>query len=317
MLYSFGDSRRPRLETAILVDDIVRQQLVEIVYRATEASVARGANGVVGIEDILFLLRKSPVKVQRFVKYFKIKDMSSQAVAIQQNVITDANKRAKRCRDFLVSIDVEGGLLTQAINDELVDEVRMNRLRRRDRFTRHLDEKRYAEFTRARHISFIGHNMRFAAKFREWVTNGIKAVAVDDPSVAANSGGSAEIKMDSTGLEALAYLAYETVGSITEMALAARHDADPAKKTDPVQMALYPVAFNTQYPMVQIPLSAAEDNARRMLNNKKEDECVFTHPLEPHHIVEAMRRLSQRPASALGWHRRLEARSSPMPLIAI
>ena len=100
--------------------------------------------------------------------------------------------------------------------------------------------------------SFIGHNMRFAAKFREWVTNGIKAVAVDDPSVAANSGDSAEIKMDSTGLEALAYLAYETVGSITEMALAARHNADPAKKTDPVQMALYPVAFNTQYPMVQV-----------------------------------------------------------------
>ena len=62
--------------------------------------MARGANGVVGIEDILFLLRKSPVKVQRFVKYFKIKDMSSQAVAIQQNVITDANKRAKRCRYY-------------------------------------------------------------------------------------------------------------------------------------------------------------------------------------------------------------------------
>ena len=48
----------------------------------------------------------------------------------------------------MLSIDAEGGLLTQAINGELVDEVRMNRLRRRDRFTRQLDEKRYAEFTR-------------------------------------------------------------------------------------------------------------------------------------------------------------------------
>jgi len=39
--------------------------------------------------------------------------------------------------------------------------------------------------------------------------------------------------------------------------------------------------------------------------------------LEPHHVLEAMRRLSQRPDSALGWYRRLEARGTPMPLIAI
>ena len=71
MLYTFGDSRRPRLETAILVDDIVRQQMVEILLRAVDASHLRGANGLVSIEDVLFLLRKSPVKVQRFVKYFK------------------------------------------------------------------------------------------------------------------------------------------------------------------------------------------------------------------------------------------------------
>ena len=49
------------------------------------------------------------------------------------------------CRDFLVSIDVEGGLLTQAINDELVDEVRMNRLRRRDRYEVLLKENRKFE----------------------------------------------------------------------------------------------------------------------------------------------------------------------------
>jgi len=322
MLYSFGDSRRPRLETAILVDHIVRQQLVEIVYRATDASMVRGANGVIGIEDVLFLMRKNPIKVQRFVKYFKAKDLSSQVVISQQgghSFITDTNKRARRCRDFLLSIDAEGGLLTQAINEELVDEVRMNRLRRRDRFTRQLDEKRYAEFTRARHISFIGHNMRFASKFREWVLNDINATSVEDPLAAGGDPqqSSGQIQMDATGLEALGYLAYETVGAITEMALVARQDADPTNKLDPVHRVMAPVAYNSTYPMVQIPMSPSEDNARRMLGSRKEEDSVWTYPLETQHIHEAMRRLSQRPVSALGWHRRLETRKTPMTLVAI
>jgi len=323
MLYSFGDSRRPRLETAILVDDIVRQQLVEILLRATDASHLRGGNGVVGIEEVLFLLRKNPVKVQRFVKYFKVKDLA--LASIQQNNGAAApleNKRAKRCRDFLLSIDVEGGgVLTQALNEEIHDEVRWNRLKRRDRYTRILDERKYAEFTRARHISFLGHNMRFAAKFREWVVTGIKATPTDDANSNSSSSASQSngIKMDRSGLEALAYLAYETVGYIVEMALLVRHDADPDTKADAVQRAMVPVAYNTQYPMVQMPISSAEDNARRMLNNRKEEDSIFTQPLEPHHVLEAVRRLSQRPSSSLGWHRRLEPRNrpNPMPIIAI
>ena len=71
------------------------------MYRATDASMVRGANGVIGIEDVLFLMRKNPIKVQRFVKYFKAKDLSSQVVVSQQGghtFITDTNKRARRCR---------------------------------------------------------------------------------------------------------------------------------------------------------------------------------------------------------------------------
>ena len=71
------------------------------MYRATAASIERGANGVIGIEDVLFLMRKNPIKVQRFFKYFKAKDLSSQVVISQQgghSFITDTNKRARRCR---------------------------------------------------------------------------------------------------------------------------------------------------------------------------------------------------------------------------
>ena len=67
----------------------------------------------------------------------------------------------------------------------------------------------------------------------------------------------------------------------------------------------------------QIPMSPSEDNARRMLGSRKEEDSVWTYPLETQHIHEAMRRLSQRPVSALGWHRRLETRKTPMTLVAI
>ena len=295
MLYSFGDSRRPKLETAILVDDIVRQQMVEILLRALDASHLRANEGVVGIEEVLFLLRKNPVKVQRFVKYFKIKDMAQSM----------DNKRAKRCRDFLLSIDNEGGLLTQALNEEIHDEVRLNRNKRRDRYTRNLDERKFAEFIRARHYSFLGYNTRFTSKFRDWVLREDFLNHED------------QVKLDKSGLEALAYLAYETVGYITEMALLVRHDSNAENKVDLVQRCMAPVSYNTQYPMIQMPLNSNEDNARRMLN--KEDDLVFAEPLEPHHVLEAVRRLTQRPTSALGWHRRLEPRNrpNPMPIIAI
>ena len=96
--------------------------------------------------------------------------------------------------------------------------------------------------------------MRFASKFREWVLNDINATSVEDPLAAGGDAqqSSGQIQMDATGLEALGYLAYETVGAITEMALVARQDADPSNKLDPVHRVMAPVAYNSTYPMVQV-----------------------------------------------------------------
>ena len=79
MLYGFGDSRRPRTETAVLVDEVVRQQMTEVISRAIKTSYQRGANGTVGVEDIAFLLRKNPLKVQSLYRHLSIKDMAGNA----------------------------------------------------------------------------------------------------------------------------------------------------------------------------------------------------------------------------------------------
>ena len=72
MLFAFGDNRIPKTETASLVEDICQQQMAEIVTRASEVTQTRGASEI-GIEDLLFLMRRSPVKIQRLVQVNKSK----------------------------------------------------------------------------------------------------------------------------------------------------------------------------------------------------------------------------------------------------
>jgi hypothetical protein len=67
MLFAFGDCRIPKLETVTLVEEICQQQMAEILMRCSEVAENRGASAI-GIEDVLFLMRHSPVKIQRLVQ---------------------------------------------------------------------------------------------------------------------------------------------------------------------------------------------------------------------------------------------------------
>ena len=340
MLYGFGDSRRPNADTTTLVDAIVRQQMTAALTKAIEISYQRGADGTVGVEDIAFLMRKNPIKVQNLYRHLTIKDMAGNATVggaptsdIYGVLNASDNRRAKRCKDFLLSIDSEGGLLSQALNDELHDEMRTERLKRFDRLTRDMDERRYAEFTRARQVSFLGHNMKFASKFQEWILTGLRSeepvMDSDEYSCSASiSSNETKVKIDRSGLEALAYTAYETVGQLVEMALLVRRDIEAGYSNDhgqglesfgmdPVMRHASTIAYNTQFPMVQQPLSATDDDQRRLLNLKEEDS-VCTRPIEPSHIREALRRLTLKPKPLQLFSRLQQCRdnTSLIPIIA-
>ena len=55
-------------------------QLTEIVHQATGISHKRNSK-TLGLESILFLMRQSPLKIQRLVKYLTAKDISRQTKA--------------------------------------------------------------------------------------------------------------------------------------------------------------------------------------------------------------------------------------------
>ncbi|XP_026641449.1 transcription initiation protein SPT3 homolog isoform X3 [Microtus ochrogaster] len=146
MLFSLGDARRPLHETAVLVEDVVHTQLVNLVQQAAEVSQLRGAR-VISAEDLLFLMRK--------------------------------DKRAERQ-------------------------------------TRTMDSAQYAEFCESRQLSFS----KKASKFRDWL-----------------DCGSMEIKPNVIAMEILAYLAYETVAQVVDLALLVRQDM-VSKAGDPFSHAI-------------------------------------------------------------------------------
>lgn len=71
-MHGFGDSNEPLLESAKIIEDVVLQQMKTIVRRACEIADRRASSkksNIVNGEDIIFLLRKSKLKLRRLMKY--------------------------------------------------------------------------------------------------------------------------------------------------------------------------------------------------------------------------------------------------------
>ena len=81
----------------------------EILYRATLTAERRGSPAI-AMEDLVFLMRSSPIKVQRLLKYLAVKDMAASVAGDRADGIV-ATKRVRRCKDFLFRIDTNGMLV--------------------------------------------------------------------------------------------------------------------------------------------------------------------------------------------------------------
>ncbi|XP_077173764.1 transcription initiation protein SPT3 homolog isoform X4 [Paroedura picta] len=225
ILFSLGDARRPLHESAVLVEDIVHTQLINLLQQASEVSQMRGAR-VISAEDILFLMRKDKKKLRRLLKYMFFRDYKSKIVkGIEEDDLLEdklgggssgsINKRQKIAQDFLISIDQTGELLSLFEDDE-VDDVKQARMERAERQTRMMDSAQYTEFCESRQLSFS----KKASKFRDWL-----------------DCSSMEIKPNTIAMEILAYLAYETVAQLVDLALLVKQDMAP-KAGDPFSHAI-------------------------------------------------------------------------------
>uniref|UniRef100_A0A4W3IS10 SPT3 homolog, SAGA and STAGA complex component n=1 Tax=Callorhinchus milii TaxID=7868 RepID=A0A4W3IS10_CALMI len=264
MMYALGDARRPLHETAALVEDVVHSQLINMLHQAAEISQVRGAR-VIAAEDILFLMRKDKRKLRRLLRYMSYRDFKSKIVkGVEEDDIFDPdkssssiNKRQKLYQEFLSSIDQTGDLLGLLEEDE-TDEVKQERLERAERQTRMMDSAQYAEYCESRQLSFA----KRATKFRDWL-----------------DWSSMEVKPNAVAVEIMAYLAYETVAQLVDLALLVKQDM-AAKTGDPFSHARSATLVHHH---ITLPESAAACGLE-----------AHSDAIQPSHIREVIRRYSHK-----------------------
>lgn len=227
MMHGFGDCRRPLLASARLVEDIVKQQMRLLFHQAAGVASLRGSK-CVGVEDVLFLMRKDKAKLGRLIRYLECKSLqgyvfsklpmdeddapsaallSPEAGEEPSSLSVDLNptesprfKRTKVCRDFIASID-QTGELASVFTDPTLDDVKQERDARAEARTRCMDQAQYIEYASARASSFCRKNK--VGRFREWLMKDIQS----------------ESRLSHSVLEVFNYMAYETVAQIVDLAL--------------------------------------------------------------------------------------------------
>lgn len=285
MMHGFGDSSEPLIESAKIVEEVVLQQMRTIITKACEVSDNRGNSKkgtTISAEDLIFLLRKDKVKLQRLIKYLELKDYkSSLHKTIESDLPEDAvdteqsesSKHKGPFHSFLSQIDNTGELLEDA---STVDEVKQRRCIRAELMARSMDEARYLKFSKARNASFANKHRH---KFSDWLLP------------------DGDVTVSKQGYTILGYLAYETVAQIVDLALLVRQD----------QNKIYGDAID------RLRLSYVNPYTYKPYYHGK---VAVTKPITPAEIIEALRRYWSPQLDMTGPFNRWSMRKPHLKLLA-
>ncbi|KZC10536.1 PREDICTED: transcription initiation protein SPT3 homolog [Dufourea novaeangliae] len=285
MMHGFGDSSEPLMESAKIVEEVVLQQMRTIVRKASEIS-ERQENSkkatCISAEDLIFLLRKDKVKLQRLMKYLELKEYKSsihKAIEsdVPKDILNNENLEDSKHRgpfySFLNQIDNTGELLEDA---STVDEIKQHRCIRAEIMTRSMDEARYLKFSKARNASFANKNRH---KFSDWLSS-------DN-----------DITITKPGYTILGYLAYEMVAQIVDLAFLVRQD----------QNKIYGDAID------RLRLSYVNPHTYKPYYHGK---VAVTKPITPAEIIEALRRYWSPQLDMTGPFNRCSMRKPHLKLLA-
>lgn len=287
MMHGLGDYKKPLRESAILIEDVVRRELLLIVKSAVETALQRNSKSL-GLEDILFTLRKDKVKLQRLIRYLGVKDMKAPTLKAaidggdeEKPFITMAKKgRKKLCYDFISSIDTTGELL-KLFSDDFHDPVKQDRNSRLDKLSQYMDQDQYLEFCMARQVSFAKNKSYQMHKFRDWLTTFVEV---------------GDLKLNALALEVLCYLAFEVVAQIVDLCLLVKRDMavqfdDPMSYcVPPACVTVDPAAFQYASLKTQTPTAM---NVEQQSKPYTMLEMPVDSAIQPFHVREALRRYQQ------------------------
>lgn len=291
MMYVSGETAEPSAETTGMVEEIVRQQVIEMLRTCTENAARRGSKSIT-TDDLIFLIRHDAAKVSRLRTFLSWKDVRKSAKDSDEKATGDADlvpdaelplpqpgapvdmgaavvgpkkKKTKVGLPWEVASlygvevpeldneDEEG----EKEEEEEFNASTLQRLRKADERTKVMTKEEYVTWSEYRQASFT---FRKGKRFREW----------------AGFGTITDSKPNDDIVDILGFLTFEIVQTLTEEAIKIKEQEDAYRdKGDD------------------------GDGSRKRKTpgwtSLFEPPTEGRSPVEPRHIQEAFRRLQARP----------------------
>ncbi|KAM3556941.1 hypothetical protein MY1884_004784 [Beauveria asiatica] len=288
MMYVSGETGEPSVETTSIIEDIVRQQVIELLRNCTELASRRGSKSI-STNDLIFQIRHDQAKVSRLRTFLSWKDVRKNIKDSDDkgadadlaagddpgNVAGPVDEAAKKNKKAKVGLPWEPASFFNVEVPERDDEeddeeeesnyITLQRLRKADDRTRAMTREEYVTWSEYRQASFT---WRKGKRFREWAGFGI----------VTDSKPSDDI------VDILGFLTFEMVQTLTEMALKAKEQEDTARALNGGDAA-----------SLQLQQQQGSTKKRKHQHGLFDPPSEGRTPVEPRHVQEAFRRFQQRP----------------------
>ncbi|KAI1812760.1 TFIID-18kDa-domain-containing protein [Poronia punctata] len=301
MMYVSGETGEVAPDTTAMIEEIVRQQVIEMLRNCTELAARRGSRTIT-VNDLIFQIRDDAPKVSRLRTFLSWKDVRKSAKDSDEkggdadlgvaddpggvggggmgimpggagpSGVEEAAKKNKRAK---VKLPWEPtSFYSQEVPDEEDEDeeeeemntITLDRLRKADLRTRDMTREEYVTWSEYRQASFT---YRKGKRFREWAGFG----------VVTDSKPSDDI------VDILGFLTFEMVQTITEEAIKIKENEELWKERGGGESSA--------------AAAAAAGNKKRKLNQGLFDPpSEGKAPVETRHVQEAFRRLQARPKKA-------------------
>ncbi|VBB84089.1 Putative Protein SPT3 [Podospora comata] len=288
MMYVSGETGEPSAETTGIIEDIVRQQVIEILRNCTELAARRGARAIT-INDLIFQIRDDAPKVSRLRTFLSWKDVRKNVKdsddkggegdlgagedpvggVVPGGPVDDTAKKNKKAKVGLpwepssyFAVEVPEREDEEDEEEEEMNHITLQRLRKADERTKAMTREEYVTWSEFRQASFT---YRKGKRFREWAGFGI----------VTDSKPSDDI------VDILGFLTFEMVQTLTEEALKIKENEDQHReRTGGGEQAAGNAAKKRKMGGLGGGLFDPPSEGRT--------------PVEPRHIQEAFRRLQGR-----------------------
>ncbi|KAK7956274.1 Spt3 [Apiospora aurea] len=283
MMYVSGEAGEPSVETTAMIEEIVRQQVIEMLRSCTELAARRGARAIT-INDLIFQIRDDAPKVSRLRTFLSWKDVRKNARDSDEKggevemgvaddpagagvvagpAVEEATKKNKKAKVKLpwepssfYSQEVPERDDEEDEEEEEMNIITLQRLRKADERTKAMTREEYVTWSEYRQASFT---YRKGKRFREWAGFGI----------VTDSKPSDDI------VDILGFLTFEMVQTLTEEALKIKDQEDNWKERSGGE--------------------STGSKKRKLAQGLFDPPSEGRAPVESRHIQEAFRRLQTRP----------------------